>query len=182
MVEANTTDAGRPTHENKHADADTAADPEDIVLEEKENTVAKVERADQNAFFSMLGQFIRQPEEQKGLTAKTLQEQKTDLLNTLYQLRSQKVVSHLASEDILGVWRCPITQQKKFTMKREELPKPKIREMNIINPNKPAELIEGVEDGPRGEVGIYTVDQSATFGCPDNTAKGIWPDIQTCQT
>ena len=43
-------------------------------------------------------------------------------------------------------------------MKREELPKPKIREMNIINPNKHAELIEGVEDGPRGEVGTYTVD------------------------
>ena len=30
--------------------------------------------------------------------------------------------------------------------------------MNVVNPNKPAEMIEGVEDGPRGEVGIYTVD------------------------
>ena len=79
-------------------------------------------------------------------------------MNTLKQLRSQKVVSHLASEDILGVWRCPITKQKKFTLQRDELPKPKIREMNVVNPNKPAEMIEGVEDGPRGEVGIYTVD------------------------
>ena len=56
MVEA-TTDAGRPINQN--AVADSAADPEDIVLEEKETTVAKVERVDQNAFFSMLGQFIR---------------------------------------------------------------------------------------------------------------------------
>ena len=30
--------------------------------------------------------------------------------------------------------------------------------MNIVNPNKPAEIIEGVEDGPAGEVGVYTVD------------------------
>ena len=109
MVEA-ITEAGRATEEIKNAGADAPANPDDIVLEEKENTVAQVERADQNDFFRMLGQFIRQPEEQKGLTAKTLQETKAELLNTLNQLRSQKVVSHLASEDILGVWRCPITQ------------------------------------------------------------------------
>ena len=73
MVEANT-DASQAAEENKNAGADTAARPEDMVLEVKENTVAKVERTDQNAFFKMLGQFIRQPEEQKGLTTKTLQE------------------------------------------------------------------------------------------------------------
>ena len=45
------------------------------------------------------------------------------------------IVSQLASNDILGVWRDPVTGKKVFTTRKEERPKPKYREMSLVNPN-----------------------------------------------
>ena len=40
------------------------------------------------------------------------------------------------SNQILGVWKDPISGAKIFTTQKEMRPKPKYREMNLVNPNE----------------------------------------------
>ena len=70
MVEVNTGAAA--------AAASTVVNPEEIVSEERMDTVAKILRKDQNSFDGLIEQLCKKysgdAEEQKGLTEKTLQE------------------------------------------------------------------------------------------------------------
>ena len=50
------------------------------------------------------------------------------------------------SNEILGVWRDPITGAKIFTTQKAMRPKPKHREMNLVNPNQRPIVREVVGD------------------------------------
>ena len=154
-----------------------------IAEEEKKQTEQTVATS-KSALFSLIEQQIQQfggnGEEQKGLTAKTLQEQANDLMNTFTQLRAQTIVSQPISNDILGVWRDPVTGKKMFTTQKDMRPKPKHREMELVNPNKRPEVRDVVADSS-GQAGQYYLDISETHGNGTSTYHEMWPNILECQ-
>ena len=89
------------------------------------------------------------------------------------------IVSQLASNDILGVWRDPVTGKKVFTTRKEERPKPKYREMSLVNPNQRAVIREIVEDS--GADGLYYIDVSEWHGNGQSSFHMTWPEIYACQ-
>ena len=63
-------------------------------------------------------------------------------------------------------------------------PKPKYREMEIINPNKPPAAVESLGEDSAQAAGIYTLDQSETYGNPppdNNSISDTWPEISYCR-
>ena len=71
-----------------------------------------------------------------------------------------------------------------FTVDRAMIPKPKFREMDLENPNKPPEVIESVEDSKAPEENTFTLDQSETYGNPApniNKHTETWPEISYCR-
>ena len=60
-------------------------------------------------------------------------------------------------------------------------PKPKYREMNLVNPNE-RPVIRDIAESETGSSGTYYVDVSDTHGNSDSTYHMMWPDTLVLQS
>ena len=101
-------------------------------------------------------------------------------MSTLQQLRNQTIVPQPISNQILGVWRDPVTGAKVFTTQKDMRPKPKAKEMDLVNPNKRVVVRDVVEESS-SHAGQYYVEVSETHGTHESTYHEEWPHILECQ-